>query len=92
MAILKAYAINFYNVADGTSTSYSFDLESDPYYIPAQTINWFTEAKKLPNPVGVISTSPSVFGASLSGTVVTLTFAQPPAAGPGSYAVYLTFA
>lgn len=86
-------------VADGTSTTFSFDLLKDHYFLfsnvdtpaEAKAINWFATDLKCNVPTSMNSTAFPVPGygsitytASLSGTVVTITFsAAPPAGGYG---------
>lgn len=83
-------------VADGTSTTFSFDLLKDQYFLfsnvdtpaEAKAVNWFASEPKCNAPTSVNSTAFPVPGmgsitytASLSGTVVTITFSSAPPAG-----------
>lgn len=104
MSIKLYQQIGFGVVGDGSSTEFSFDLLKDPYVVfgngassPSVGVeNWFSKNPAASRPTGVLnyttSSGPS-FTASLSGTLVTLTFSSAP---PGSEAatnctVYLTF-
>jgi hypothetical protein len=86
-------------LTDGVSSTFSFDLLKDQYFLfsnvdtpaEAKAINWFASDPKCNAPTSVNSSAMSVPGgggltytASLSGTVVTITFsAAPPVNGYG---------
>jgi hypothetical protein len=100
MAIQKAVAVVFECLADGTSTSFSVDLTVDAYTIAggasgAPVQNWFTENRKFPSPSGVFALGPAQngfdFSVSLSGTIVTVTFASAPTAGRYTPVVLVLF-
>ncbi len=91
---------------DGSSTSFSFDLAKDPYVVtsgdpngPSANVigefeNWFIRDGRASRPTGIISSGSlgSInFTASLSGTVVSITFASAPPAGGAELAVFLLF-
>lgn len=79
----KAVTVFATFIGDGATTVFSFDLLSDPYgFLNHGTVeNWFATSKKSANPIAVISESPSMYTASLSGTVITATFQIAPNAG-----------
>jgi hypothetical protein len=91
--------------ADGTSTTWSFDLLTYPYTVDAGdatgsfsgVFNWFSESTRCKAPDGVSAGSGDIggfggtFTVALSGTVVTLTFSEAPAAGGYSVGIYLLF-
>lgn len=91
---------------DGTSTTFSFDLAKDPYAITSgapngqtegnatKIVNYFTDTPLGRQPSGVISSGSLNgvnFTASLSGTVITVTFASAPPAGGAELQLFLLF-
>lgn len=76
MAIQKSVTLTFRYVGDGTSTSYSFNLLTDPYSVPVATENWYATNRSLAGPVGVLPSGSLT--CSLSGDVVTVTFSTAP--------------
>jgi hypothetical protein len=87
MAIQKAVRILIWAISDGTSTSFTFDLTKDPYWVGAATssgqggrvTNWPAdpgEAATTPTGVMLINGATS---ATISNTVVTVTVPVKPA-------------
>lgn len=78
MALESVITIGIQVLGDGESTVFKFDLSIDPYTIFTSDIeNWFTKDRKFPNPVNVTPSNPALGIVVLSGTVVTITFANP---------------
>lgn len=91
--------------SDGSSTTFSFDLLKDHYFIvsddltPAEgaPINWFASDLKSNPPTGVqplsqtIPSTAQTYTASLSGTVVTITLSAAVPVGGYGLAVYPTY-
>lgn len=92
MAIQAEWEIFFDLVGDGVATVFKLDLMKDPYYViqgmsdvSGQPLNWFSipGGGGYRKPVGIgfvqeLGSGPS-FTATLSGTVITITFSSAPA-------------
>lgn len=90
---------------DGSSTTFSFDLAKDPYAITSgapngnteqlgQVVNYFTQERLATKPSGIVASGSLGgvnFTASLSGTVVTVTFASAPPAGGAELELFILF-
>lgn len=96
MAIQQLVGLDLDVIGDGTSTTFSFDLLKHPYSVTGAGAtdiafalqNWFEEDQKNQQPVALssyvlLNGIASGLTASLSGTVITLTFATAPANGAG---------
>ncbi len=90
MAIQKETQVSFTVVGDGTSTSFTLDLLADPYSVSTSgslaVMNWFSTDRKASSPTGIGSVQYQGGGginptATLSGTIVTVTFLTPPTNG-----------
>jgi hypothetical protein len=79
MAIQKAVNIVIRIIGDGSTTSFDFDVNQDPYFVEhsaGDIQNWFSE-----NPRTSFPSAASAGGgitASLAGSVVTVTFSTAP--------------
>lgn len=107
MAIETSVQITLEILGDGSSTTVDLDLMTHPFIvwgindvnnvIGAKPVNWFSDIASGKRPNGLSSftiSSGPVVTASLSGTVLTLTFASAPPASPTTtqVSVQLTFA
>jgi len=102
----RVVTINVGMIADGVSTTFSFNLIKDPYSLDSgnggnltvpiigEQINWFTNSPRASVPTGVltpVSAQGQTYDVSLADNVVTLTFTSAPPAGGYSLPVYLTY-
>ena len=94
MANQIAVLINPSFIGDGVSTTFSFDLVTDPYYGQGggvELFNWFSSDRKAAAPVGVFLQGDQLANtATLVGTVVTVGFSQPPS-GVQNFLLYILF-
>lgn len=90
MAIKNSVVVLLRLVGDGSSTSFSFDLLSDPYVFASESTehshvqNWFADNRPSFRSVAPSGVDPNTGGNPtfiLSGTIVTATFSTAPAAG-----------
>jgi hypothetical protein len=84
MSIQKAVVVQANLVGDGSTTSYNLDLLNDPYFVVIGSggqsiVNWFSENLRTSQPAGV-NTNTAGYSATISGTVVTITFVTAPPA------------
>ncbi len=92
----KAVVIGLSVLANGTDTVFMLDLLRDPYRVDAgsgagvEVKNWFSDNQLATKPTGVTSPGSSDT-VTLSGTVVTYTFATAPAAGQSPVEFLLLF-
>lgn len=106
MANAITCSIDVVMYADGTSDTFSFDLLTDSYSVSnggatgsddARSVNWFSEDPKSSVPTGVqavttdLEATDLTYTASLSGTVVTVTFSGTVPAGGYGLEVFPTF-
>lgn len=91
MSIRLFWEIFFGVMGDGETTVFTLDLAHDPYLISGKNavngdpsiefVNWFSNSGgNKPTGVGFVQGGPPTFTASLSGTVLTITFATAPPA------------
>jgi hypothetical protein len=92
----KLVVVGISVLADGTNNSFELDLAKDPYWLDASSdsgieiMNWFTQVPKSNAPTAVVAVG-SPDSVSLSGTVVTYTFATAPSAGQTAVEFQLLF-
>jgi hypothetical protein len=89
MAIQKVVRVMVWAIADGVSTSFTFDLNISPYWVGTNSpagqggaiVNWFGGASpgsKIPPPTGVVAIA-GADSASLVSPVVTINVPVQPA-------------
>jgi hypothetical protein len=82
MAIGIGVQIVFEVVGDGSQTVFTLDLLKQPYgfELPASTTPtvWFSDDRKATSPVSAFAPAGEPYSASLSDTVVTVTFSTAP--------------
>jgi len=93
MAFQKAIQVSVNAFGDGTSTSYTIDLLSDPYLVDGSStlVNWFAQDRKASSPTGILGPSGLGVTVTLSGTVVTVTYDTAPAAGTNNTVSFWLF-
>ena len=96
MPIQKFAAITASFSGDGTSTTATLNLLTDFYVVSgsALPVNWFSESLRTIGPIEAKPGDSSEYTVSLSGTVLTITFATAPPSAPGATTatIFLYFA
>jgi hypothetical protein len=93
----KAVVIGTTVLGDGSNAVFTLDLLNDFYWADSGSttgldiLNWFSQNANANRPVGVYAADSSPDTVSLSGTVITYTFASAPAVGKQSVEITLLF-